>query len=333
MSLEFALYLKSRYDLVWIQWASDAYASPFYTLCRRIGLPVVHTVHNVLPHESSDDDVARYGELYRKADVLIVHSRAARDELLQLFPATAARIVESRIGLYTMFARNPAVRDRARHALRISEQQPVLLMFGGIRPYKNVDAALSALTAPLLRDVVLVVAGRESGYAEASAADPLARTRTIAERFGVSGRVRFLPGRLNMTETADLFEASDVLILPYTRSYGSAALLLGMTFGKHIAATRVGGMEEYLADYSRRTLLAGSDGPSVAAGLLHAVCSLGAAQRVDEIACAALRWPRIASELLSHVWNQLSTARRQFPMSVSEMLKTSRRAASRSPAP
>src|SRR4029453_7105282 len=55
--------------------------------------------------------------------------------------------------------------------------------------------------------------------------------------------------------TSEIFEAADVVILPYVESSGSGKLLLAMTFGKWIAATATGGMDEYLSAYPRGSIL------------------------------------------------------------------------------
>jgi glycosyltransferase involved in cell wall biosynthesis len=46
-----------------------------------------------------------------------------------------------------------------------------------------------------------------------------------------------------------VFEAADIVVLPYRESYGSGVLLLAMSFGKAIVATDTGGMGEYAGSY------------------------------------------------------------------------------------
>jgi len=58
-----------------------------------------------------------------------------------------------------------------------------------------------------------------------------------------------LDGPFDGTRTAELFEASDLVMAPYLESYGSGIVLLGMSFGKLVLATRAGGTDEYFARY------------------------------------------------------------------------------------
>jgi glycosyltransferase involved in cell wall biosynthesis len=303
---ELALHLKrARYDLVWVQWPGDVYERAFYSWCKRLRMPVVHTVHNVLPHEERPDDVTQFRGLYQTADALVVHSHSARDELASRFPIASSKTIVSRIGLYTMFARTGHARGAMRRQLGVDDAQPLFLFFGGIRPYKNIDAVLTALAEPALRDACLVVAGREAGYPDRIPGDPLGRTRQRARELGLSERMRLLPGHLSLADTSALFHASDVLLLPYLKSYGSASLLLGMTFRKHIVATSTGGMEEYLKGYSRHTLLAGCDARSVADGLVQARSQLLTPPDDDPRAMAELEWPRIATRVMEHLESAL----------------------------
>jgi len=69
---------------------------------------------------------------------------------------------------------------------------------------------------------------------------------------------------------SELFEASDILLLPYSKSYGSGLLMLGMTFGKYVVATKAG-MEEAASVYPRSILLDGADTASVLRGIEIAI--------------------------------------------------------------
>ena len=77
-------------------------------------------------------------------------------------------------------------------------------------------------------------------------------------------------------------------------------MLLGMTFGKHIVASRVGCMEEYLTRYPQHTLLDGSDAASVVSGLTDAVTCSHRAES-NEVSLLSLTWSSIAREALAQL--------------------------------
>jgi glycosyltransferase involved in cell wall biosynthesis len=299
LSTELAVYLRSRdYDLVWTQWP-DVYGTAFWSTCRALGLRLAHTVHNVVPHDSSRERVPQLCRVYSACDRLFVHSEQARGDFEELFPEFRDRLFVSPHGLYTIYPRCPQARERRRKELGLGERQLVALVCGGIRPYKNVDALIAALADPRCAQAALVVAGEESGYDDGSSLDPLARTRRLAIEAGVADRVRLIPRFLRSTEIAELVEAVDILALPYRKGFGSGLLLLGMTFGKHVLITDTGGAGEYVGDYPAHTLLRGIAVPDVAAGLRRAMDSIGSQAAAPAPRSPRLEWPAIAQRSLA----------------------------------
>ncbi|HXE56444.1 MAG TPA: glycosyltransferase [Gemmatimonadales bacterium] len=303
LPVELALHLRRRgYDLVWTQWPFlGPYGVGFLSACRSLGLPVLHTVHNVLPHEPEpgDDEICR--RVYRTADALVVHSEQSRAELAAFEPATIGKTIVAPHGLYEGYPRRPERRDAVRRELDLPTDAPVILMFGALRPYKNVDAVLESLRDPRLAAARLIVAGRERKFPDLVPGDLVGRTRRLAAALGVLDRIRPLPGPFDHERTAELFEASDIVALPYLRSYGSGQLLLAMTFGKHVAATPVGGAAEYCVHYPRHTLLSGPSVPEVAAGLAEAAATVASGREAPappRVSLDRLRWPTVARRTL-----------------------------------
>ena len=298
LEIELAAHLKrKRYDLVWTQWP-EIYGHGFWATCRRLGMKTVHTVHNVLPHEESPEDVRHFRKVYGNCDRLMVHSEQSRQELVRFFPDVASRASIMRHGLYTIYPPRTGARERVRGELQIGPAKVACLICGGIRPYKNIDSCLGAL-AELPQDVLLIVAGKESGFADSSDEDALAHTRRGARACGVEDRVRLIPHFLGRLEMAGLFEAADLLLLPYIKGYGSGLLLLGMTFRKYIVTTDTGGASEYLRNYPHSSLLARGESAEVAAGIREGVRALQAGSVIAEAtALDELRWSTIARNAL-----------------------------------
>ena len=319
LPIELAYHLKRKnYSVVWTQWPhSDEYGTLFWAACRYLGLRVVHTVHNVVPHEETQQDRAICETVYNHSDTLVVHSRYAARKLAELFPQFAKKTILARHGMYTTYPRMQEARQRARAALNIAPDQVAFLAFGCLRPYKNTDAVLQAFLRLQSTKAVLILAGREMGYPDIVPGKPLARLEKIATELGIADRVRFIPGLQEIEQTSEVFEAADVLILPYLESYGSGALLLGMTFGKHILATATGGMEEYLEEYPHHTLLKGAGVEEILAGIVYAMksssISLPKADRIH-----ALEWKTIASQVIT----ALSQDRKERPLGGSNQYLT-----------
>jgi glycosyltransferase involved in cell wall biosynthesis len=300
---ELGLHLKRRnYDAVWTQWAELADYEGFWRASRFLRIPIVHTVHNILPHERHSGDVAAYRKVYETARLLFVHSSQVRDEFSSLFPEQASKTVVVPHGSYTLYRRQPEARSTVRSALQIPADAAVLLFCGAIREYKNIDAAIGALAQLKREDVVLIIAGSEPG----GGADPLARTRETIRRAGVEDRVRLVSGFLDQRQMAETFEASDILLLPYSKSYGSGLLMLGMTFGKYIVATKPG-MEESASVYPRSILLEGADTASVLAGVETAIERVRTEHKPFPGVPCEFDWVNIAATSLEQIERALAS--------------------------
>lgn len=301
LTWELAVHLRARgFDIVWSQWPDlESYAPWFGNICRRLGMRFIHTVHNVLPHEYSPQDVLLSEEVYRSAELLFVHSNSAARELVQHSPRTATKVRVSRHGLYNLYPRFPHCREGARAQLGLQESDVAVLFAGGIRPYKNLDAAMESLREPGCERMVLIVAGKEAGYSDLVPSDPLGRTFQLASRLGIANRVRLLRRFLSIPELSELFEASDVHLLPYTGGSGSGMLLLGMTFGKYIVSSAAGGADEYLADYGASAIVKDPANPAELARVLReSIRNLHSGGVVPQRR-AELEWSNIAREVLA----------------------------------
>ena len=290
---------RQQYDLLWTQWPDlGPLGADVCSESGRAGVPLVHTVHNVLPHERCAGDATDHRATYRRADALVVHSDAAGRSLTEHFPDEARKLVHSRHGLYTIYPRASHARAYVRSRLRLRDDQTALLIFGGVRPYKNLDATIDALHAVRARreDVVLVVAGWEWGYHDTVPGDALGRTRRLVASLGLHDQVRLLPGPFGVRQTAELFEAADAVALPYIESFGSGVLCMAMTYGKHVLATDAGGMHEYLATYEHHTPVRDASTSAIA----DAIACLPRTGATDARAtrCAHLEWPAIARRAL-----------------------------------
>lgn len=303
LPVELILYLKIRkYDFVWTQWPEmEGYGGTlFWRLCRLMRISIIHTVHNVLPHEETiaANKICRC--VYEYSDYLIVHSKQALAELIEFYPRAASKAIVSPHGLYSIYRRMPERRESIRKELNIAPHEVAWLFFGGIRPYKNIDAILYALKELEMYHPVLIVSGVESGYEQLVQGEPLGRTAKLAEQIGIKHRLRLLPGHCNLIRTTELFEAADIVPLPYVKSYGSGVLMLAMTFGSHIVASRTGGMEEYLMKYPAHTMLDGTSIKEVTRSLQIATMTV---QNFPRLSCLPddFNWKIIVGKLLPYL--------------------------------
>ncbi len=198
-----------------------------------LGMHLVWTAHNVLPHEPVfADDVSARRALVRASDLVLVHSQATLDELAALgaVPRRKAVIPHGPIGSSAAAGslRTPGADD---------DRPREFLFFGRIRKYKGVDDLLAAFLA-MPEDVAahLTIAGQCD--------DPglLSRLRALGRRGGarVLLRLEYVPG----DEVAELLGAADVVVLPFRRVSTSGSAMLALSHGRPLIVPDLAGLAD-----------------------------------------------------------------------------------------
>ena len=125
-------------------------------------------------------------------------------------------------------------RERASQKAALGLAGPVILSVGALIARKNQALLIDAL--PVLPDVTLLLAGQ--GESEAS-------YRALAERKGVSGRVRFM-GSVPHDELPALFGAADIMALVSQSEGLPNAWVEALACGTPVIASNVGGAPELI---------------------------------------------------------------------------------------
>lgn len=118
------------------------------------------------------------------------------------------------------FPRPTESREQMRRKLSIPDDAFVLLSFGHIRDGKNLDLAIRALSD--FPSAWLVVAGKE----QSSAQKPVEYYQDLARTIGVHDRCRWIHGHVPQGDVGNLFVASDLILLTYSKNFRSASGVL-----------------------------------------------------------------------------------------------------------
>ena len=188
---------------------------------RLLGMHLVWTAHNVLPHERVfADDIRARRQLVRACDLVIAHSHSALSELATLgaVPRRSAVIPHGPIG--------PPVRVDPLHSLPGAGDGPRrFLFFGRVLPYKGVDDLLAAFAA--LPDHIpahLTVTGQCD--------DPRQRAELGALARQARDRVTLRLGWVSNEDVAGLLAAADVVVLPFRRVTTSGSAMQALSHGR-----------------------------------------------------------------------------------------------------
>jgi len=184
---------------------------------------------------------------------------------------------------------------KARDALGIKYEGPLLLFFGMLRRDKGIESLFKAVALAREQNFKLLVAGHPSEYAESDMTGEV-------QRLGIGDKVILRLGYVPEEQVGLHFSSSDALLLPYASVYrdGSGPLMKGAcAYGVPVLATDVAEMGR-LVSLHRLGLLSKPDDPQSLADNIIKFLMLNAEQRMamGEAAAALGRansWEALAS--------------------------------------
>jgi glycosyltransferase involved in cell wall biosynthesis len=188
-----------------------------------LGMKIVSTAHNLLPHAPLFDDDPYAGRaLVNRCSAIIAINPAAAGEVAQLFPEAPTPIVVPHgnvIDAYPERKRPDASSKRDDPQVRLS-----VLVVSRIEHYNGVAGLISAMNE-LTREVdpLLVVAGECQDVALREEIEWLAAEAW----FPVSLVLRYLA----TDEIPQLLATADVVVFPFERGTTSGSVMLAMGFG------------------------------------------------------------------------------------------------------
>jgi D-inositol-3-phosphate glycosyltransferase len=234
-------------------------AAAGHILKHALSLPLATTFHTLSRVKAqTDDDPPEPGrveceqEAVECSDLLIACSGSEADELARLYGAGPERVATVLPGVHRAYF-SPGDQSRARRAVGLSPEVPVVLFVGRIQPLKGLTVAVAALAqlaggeggARSSRAVLVVVGGPSGPRGE----EELARARALAQGSGLADRVRWVPP-VPHELLSSYYRAADVCVVPSrSESFGLVALEAAAC-GAPVVASAVGGLAG-LVDHGR----------------------------------------------------------------------------------
>jgi glycosyltransferase involved in cell wall biosynthesis len=254
-------------DVVHFQWLDLQWLDGLLLPSR----PVVLTAHDLLPREPRPGQARAQRRLYDRVDALIAHSEYGRGQLISELGIDPGKIHVIHHGAFEHLTRMPSERPLPADMARVED--PVVLFFGLLRPYKGVDVLLEAWGGVDGAELWIVGKSRM----------PLESLRSQAGE-----RVRFVPRFISDAELPAYFRRADLVVLPYSRTERfdqSGVLATALAFGKAIVLTDVGSFGEVGAAGAARVVQ--PDDPEALRGAINELLSDPAARGQLERAAVA----------------------------------------------
>ena len=241
--------LAASADVVHYQWLTleplDAHLLPSVR-------PRVLTAHNVARRGQSRRARAATRRLLSRMDAVVVHyeagARLVNEEL-----GGEGRVHVIPHGAFEYLTRLPDERPLPEELAAVEE--PVILCFGLVRPYKGVDVLLEAFSS--LGGAELWIVGMPRM--------PLEPLKSLAAK--AQGRVRFVSRFVPDHELPAFFRRADLVVLPYREVDQSGVLFSALAFGKPLVLSAVGGFVEVAERHGAGRLVPPGDPVALASAL------------------------------------------------------------------
>lgn len=229
-------------DAIHFQWTPLAIVDQFFIPAFRSIAPTILTVHDSSPFNNNPSaKLQRIGaiSIMAKFDHLIVHTEKAEKALIGygINPAIISRIPH---GILDSIPEKSVVRAPAAMS---TNGKVNLLLFGQVKPYKGTDVlirALAKLPHATRNKCMLQVIGKPQMDME-----PLF---TLARELGVDSAINWDLRFVDEDEIAGIFEAADIMVMPYREIDASGVLMIALSVGRPIVASRIGLFAELLED-------------------------------------------------------------------------------------
>lgn len=284
----FGFYFPGGTRFKFVRWLAQRWFGVWLGSCRLLGMKVVWTVHNILPHEPVfDDDVSARRRLIKASELVIGHSDAALVQLRKLGvrPTRSIVIPHGPVALSPGYRALASRSGNPRRAMRF-------MFIGHVKRYKGLEDLLVAFSLlPSYVQANLTIAGE--------CRDPeLLATLTILGR-GQEAKVNMSFGYLQDEEISELLAGADMVVLPFRQVTTSGSAQLALCHGKPLVVPRLAGFDE-LPDAAVFRYEPGVEG--LKAALVEA--TEADERRLAAMAVAAreyayrLSWPDIAEQTL-----------------------------------
>jgi glycosyltransferase involved in cell wall biosynthesis len=233
---------------------------------RLAGVPIViHTPHGHAFHgyigEAGSGALKRVERwLARHTDRIVCLTEAERQDHIRLGigPPEQFEVIHSGVDI-ERFKRTPGDGARKRHELGLPEHGPLVGCVARLVPVKGVDHLLEAvpgIRAAIPQAVVVFIGD--------GPLRPIMEARAAA--LGLNGAVVFLGLRKDVPDILPLF---DVVVLPSLNEGMGRAAVEAMASGKPVVGSRVGGIQDLVADGQNGLLVPPGDPPALAGAVIR----------------------------------------------------------------
>ena len=276
-----------NYDIIHVQSVNIWLGLSRYLFKR---VPIIFTVHDPIQHIGLRKMNRIYQDIAQKTILLqssrfIVHGEKMKKELAQKHNVSFARISVISHGELSFYQKWKS----GLKCLLPSRDIKRILFFGVVRKNKGLEYLIRAepIISKGYENYRICIAGKFEGDF-----DLYKKLIQDTTKFEIINRY------VSNNEVSELFDSSDIVVLPYVSATQSGVLALAFGFGKPVVATDTGSIPEVLEDGRTGLIVPPCDEKALAHAILELLLDkekcLSFGRNAREVARSKLNWANIA---------------------------------------
>ncbi|MCZ6702330.1 MAG: glycosyltransferase family 4 protein [Ignavibacteria bacterium] len=295
----FVFIINNRDTVIHFQFFRFKFDILFFIFLRFFNVKLVHTAHDVLPHETKKIDYLLNYFLYKASRKIIVHSSYIKNKLISIFNINQGKIEIVPHGNFDIYkSSSPISIEEAKKELNLSPADKVILFFGFIREYKGLDILLDSYSLVHQKnpEIKFIIAG-----AIASKSLTQLYEKKIST-FQKDGSLITIFNYIPSDKVATYFTAADFVVLPYKDIDHSGIVHLAYSFEIPIIATNVGDFSETIEEGKSGYLVEKNDPNALADTIIEAFnndeLKLNMKNYINELNKNKYSWDNIARKTI-----------------------------------
>jgi glycosyltransferase involved in cell wall biosynthesis len=277
-----------RPDVIHCHEVPEIYTCKLIQFLRPLGIPIVLTVHDAIPHSeggsgTSPREDAWRGRMRAAASVVTTHGESCIADFRRASPDFKGETVSSMHGVLMVPPATGAI---------TAPESARILFFGRMWAYKGLDVFVDAIDMLARRGVAheAIVAGRGPEM-----------TR-LGARMEAMPTVKTINAYISPADTGRLFQSAAVVALPYKDATQSGVLASAYGNSRPVVASATGGIPDVVTDGVNGLLVPPGDAAALADALERVLTSKPLAATLTDgarqTAAGILNWDHIAEQLL-----------------------------------
>lgn len=276
MAVLWFVLLREKPDVIHFQWVPLPVVDRFFVPLFQKIAPVVLTVHDSSPFNGNPKSkIQGMGstQVMKLFDKLIVHTKNAV-QVVKSYGVNESKIIQIAHGVLGVDSIKTVA--AAKTSSNQQEGAPVtVLLFGHLKPYKGADILIEAfakMSNEAREKTLLKVVGKPQMDVQ-----PLFdRAKDLDVDKYIQWDLRFIGD----DEIESVFSNADITAMPYREIDASGVLMVALSIGKPIVASRIGLFKELLNDGEHGYLIEQEDANALADALEKLVCDAALRQEM-----------------------------------------------------